>query len=106
MACLEPSSELGSVEMDETRDADAAIRRFSTVSSVLIFGAVVTIAYRCDRAYRQWVREISPLASHRARLERMRTAYGEKRANATEVTQFIGGVFDEIDRATRAKSGR
>ena len=88
--------------MDEGRAADAAIQRFSTVASIVIHGAEAAIAYRCNRAYRRRVGETSPLAPQRAYV----TTHGEKRASATEVTQFIAEVFDEIDRATRAKSGR
>jgi hypothetical protein len=91
--------------MAEIRDADAWIRRSSAVATVLIFAAVIGIPYACDRAYRRWLKENDPLAELRARLERTRTGYQERRANVTEVAQVISDVLVEVHRA-RSGSAR
>jgi hypothetical protein len=91
--------------MAEIRDADAWIRRYSAVATVLIFAAVIGIPYVCDRAYRRWWKENHPLAGPRARLERTRTGYQDRRANVTEVGQVISDVLVEVHRA-RSGSAR
>ena len=82
--------------MAEIRDADAWIRRSSAVATVLIFAAVIGIPYVCDRAYRRWWKENHPLAGHRARLERTRTGYQDRRADVTRVAQVISDVLVEV----------
>jgi hypothetical protein len=91
--------------MAEIRDADAWIRRSSAVATALIFAVVIGITYACDRAYRRWLKENDPLAGLRARLERTRTGYQERRANVTEVAQVISDVLVEVHRA-RSGSAR
>jgi hypothetical protein len=91
--------------MAEIRDADAWIRRSSAVATALIFAVVIGIPYACDRAYRRWLKENDPLAGLRARLERTRTGYQERRANVTEVAQVISDVLVEVHRA-RSGSAR
>jgi hypothetical protein len=91
--------------MAEIRDADAWIRRSSVVATALISAVVIGIPYACDRAYRRWLKENDPLAGLRARLERTRTGYQERRANVTEVAQVISDVLVEVHRA-RSGSAR
>ena len=92
--------------MAEIRDADASIRWFSAVATLIICAAVVGIPYGCDRAYRRWLKENDPLAGPRARLERLKTGYPERRANVTEVAQVISSVLVEVARATSMGSVR
>jgi hypothetical protein len=91
--------------MAEIRDADAWIRRSSAVATALIFAAVIGIPYACDRAYRRWLKANDPVAGLRARLERTRIGYQERRANVTEVAQVISDVLVEVHRA-RSGSAR
>jgi hypothetical protein len=90
--------------MDEIRVADASLRRFNTAATLLTLAAVVAIAYRCDRAYRRWLEEISPLAAPRVRLARLRTDWRQRRANVTGVAQVISSVLDEVAGASRRES--
>jgi hypothetical protein len=85
--------------MAEMRNADASIRWFNAIAVLTVGAGMVAIAYSCDRAYRRWLRENHPLAGPRARVVRLRTDYRERRANVTEVVQFIGDVLDGLDRA-------
>jgi hypothetical protein len=81
-------------------------RRFNAAATVILFAGVVGIAYRCDRAYRRWLDEISLLAAPRARLERLRTDYQERRANVTDVAQVISSVLVEVVRARSTGDAR
>jgi hypothetical protein len=94
------------VGMAEIRDADAWIRRFSAVATLLILAAVIGLPYACDRAYRRWLKENDPFAGLRARLERERTRYRERRANMTDVVRVISDVVVEVDRAGSVGSAR
>lgn len=85
--------------MAELRVADASVSRSNTAATLVIFAAVIGVAYGCDRAYRRWLKENDLLAGPRARLERLGTGYQERRAYATEVAQVIGGVLVEVARA-------
>jgi hypothetical protein len=92
--------------MAEIRDADAWIRRFSAVATLLIFGAVIGLPYACDRAYRRWLKENDPFAGLRARLEHERSRYRERRANVTDAARVIRDVLVEVDRAGSVGSAR
>jgi hypothetical protein len=85
--------------MTESRVTDASFRRFNAVATLIIFVAVVGVAYRYDRFYRRWSKENSPLTAPRARVERLRTRNRERLANVTELSQVIGSVLDEVARA-------
>ena len=52
-------------------------------------GAVVGAAYWYERTHRRWSAQNHPLTVPRARLERARTAYRDRRAFVTEVAQAI-----------------
>jgi hypothetical protein len=94
------------VGMAEIRDADAWIRRFNAVATLLIVAAVIGVPYACDRTYRRWSKENDPLAGLRARLEHRRTRYQESRASVTEMGRVIIDVLVEIDRAGSVGSAR
>lgn len=92
--------------MAEIRDADAWIRRFSGVATLLILAAVIGVPYVCDRAYRRWSKENDPFAGLRARLEHERTRNRERLANVTDVARVISDVLVEVDRAGSVGSAR
>ena len=50
------------VGMAELRVADASFRRFNTAATLIIFAAVVGIAFGYEGAYRRWLKENDPLA--------------------------------------------
>jgi type II secretory pathway component PulC len=85
--------------MTEPRVTNASFRRFNAVATLIIFVAVVGVAYRYDRFYRRWSKENSPLTAPSARVERLRTRNRERLANVTELSQVIGSVLDEVARA-------
>ena len=101
------------VEMGEPQVADATLRRLMTVATLIIYAAVIGIAYVSDRTYRRWLkenrrwlRENHPLAAHQARLERMGSAYRERRAGVTEAAQVIGGLLGEVAGALEMERAR
>lgn len=92
--------------MAEIRDADAWIRRFNAVATLLIVAAVIGVPYACDRTYRRWSKENDPFAGLRARLEHRRTRSRERRANMTDMGRVIIDVLVEINRAGSVGSAR
>jgi hypothetical protein len=77
--------------MAELRVADASFRRLNAAVTVIVCAAVVGIAYWYERASRRWSEQNDPFAAPRARLERTRTNYRERRAFVTEMAQVIRG---------------
>jgi hypothetical protein len=77
--------------MVELRVADASFRRLNAAVTVIVCAAVVGIAYWYERASRRWSEQNHPFAAPRARLERTRTNYRERRAFVTEIAQVIRG---------------
>jgi len=75
--------------MAELRMADASFRRLNAAVTVIVCAAVVGIAYWYERTHRRWSEQNHPLAAPRARLERTRTNYRERRALLTEMAQVI-----------------
>jgi len=75
--------------MAELRVADVSFRRLDAAATVIVCAIVVGIAYWYERAHRRWSEQNHPLAVPRARLERTRTNYRERRALVTEVAQLI-----------------
>jgi hypothetical protein len=61
--------------------------------------AALVIAYRCEQAYRRWLREIHPLAEARARLDRTRSGLRAGRATVGDVAGLIADVLTEVERA-------
>ena len=75
--------------MTEFQLADASFRRFNAAMTVAVFATVAGIAYWYERAYRRWAVQNHPFARPRARIERTRTSYQERRAFMTELAQII-----------------
>jgi hypothetical protein len=75
--------------MAELRLADASFRRLNAAVTVALCAAVVGAAYWYERTHRRWSAQNDPLTVPRARLERARTAYRDRRAFVTEVAQVI-----------------
>jgi hypothetical protein len=61
--------------------ADASFRRLNA--------AVVGIAYWYERSYLRWSEQNHPLAVPRARIERTKATYQDRRAFVTELAQVI-----------------
>ncbi len=68
---------------------DASFRRLNAAVTVIACAAVVGLAYWYERASRRWSEQHHPLAAPRARLQRTRTTYRERRALVTEIAQII-----------------
>ena len=75
--------------MAEFRLADASFRRLNAAVTVVVCATVVGIAYWYERTYRRWSEQNHPLARPRARIERTRANYQERRAFVTELAQII-----------------
>jgi hypothetical protein len=75
--------------MVELRLADASFRRLNAGVTVALCAAVVGAAYWYERAHRRWSAQNNPLTVPRARLERARITFRDRRAFVTEVAQAI-----------------
>jgi hypothetical protein len=75
--------------MAELQLADATFRRLNAAVTVVVCATVVGIAYWYERAYRRWSEQNHPFARPRARIERTRANYRERRALVTELAQVI-----------------
>jgi hypothetical protein len=75
--------------MAEFQLADASFRRLNAAVTVVVCATVVGIAYWYERAYRRWAVQHHPFAAPRARIERARANYQERRAFVTELAQVI-----------------
>jgi hypothetical protein len=75
--------------MAEFQLADASFRRLNAAVTVVVCATVVGIAYWYERAYRRWSEQNHPFARPRARIERTRANYHERRALVTELAQVI-----------------
>jgi hypothetical protein len=75
--------------MVELRVPDVSFTRLNAAATVIVCATVVGIAYWYERAYRRWSEQNHPLAAPRARLERTRTNYRDRRALLTEIAQVI-----------------
>jgi hypothetical protein len=82
--------------MHETPDVDAVTRRVAAVTTVVLYGGVLSAAYVWGRFYRRWSKENHLLASPRARVDRFKTDYKSKKANTTEMAGIFGGMLVEI----------
>jgi hypothetical protein len=87
--------------MVELRVADASFRRTSVTVTVIAFAAVAGLAYWYERGHRRWAAQNHPLAATRARLERSRANYWEKRAIMTDIAQVISQAGLPVPRTTR-----
>jgi hypothetical protein len=77
--------------MAEFQAADASLRRLNAAVTIIACAAVVGLAYRYERAHRRWVKQQHPFAAPRARLDRARTTYRDRRALVTELARGIRG---------------
>jgi hypothetical protein len=77
--------------MAEFQMADTSSRRLNAAVTIIACAAVVGLAYWYERAHRRWVKQQHPLAAPRARLERARTTYRDRRALVTELARGIRG---------------
>jgi hypothetical protein len=75
--------------MAEFQLSDASLRRLSATVTVVVCATVVGIAYWYERDYRRWSAQNHPFAAPRARIERTRANYQERRAFLTELAQII-----------------
>jgi hypothetical protein len=75
--------------MAEFQLSDASFRRLNAAVTVVVCATVVGIAYRYERDYRRWAEQNHPLAAPRARIERTRANYQERRAFLTDLAQVI-----------------
>jgi hypothetical protein len=75
--------------MAEFQLSDASLRRLSATVTVVVCATVVGIAYWYERDYRRWSAQNHPFAAPRARIERTRANYQERRAFVTELAQVI-----------------
>jgi hypothetical protein len=75
--------------MPEFQLTDASFRRLNAAVTVVVCATVVGIAYWYERDYRRWSEANHPFAVPRARIERTRANYQERRAFVTELAQVI-----------------
>jgi hypothetical protein len=68
---------------------DASFRRLNAAVTVVVCATVVGIAYWYERDYRRWSEQNHLFAVPRARIERTRANYWERRAFVTELAQVI-----------------
>ena len=71
--------------------ADTSSRRLNAAVTVIACASVVGLAYWYERAHRRWVKQQHPFAAPRARLERARTTYRDRRTLVTELARGIRG---------------
>lgn len=90
--------------MAEFQVADASLRRLNAAVTILACAAVVGLAYWYERAYHRWAAQQHPFAAPRARLERARTTYRDRRALVTELARGITGSTDAGRPPARAGS--
>ena len=75
--------------MAEFELTDASFRRLNAAVTVVVCATVVGIAYWYERSYLRWSEQNHPLAVPRARIERTRANYQDRRAFVTELAQVI-----------------
>ena len=75
--------------MAEFQLADASFRRLNAAVTVVVCATVVGIAYWYERDYRRWAEQNHLFAVPRARIERTRANYRDRRAFVTELAQVI-----------------
>jgi len=75
--------------MPEFQLSDASFRRLNAAVTVIVCATVAGIAYWYERDYRRWAAQNHPFAVPRARIERTRANYQERRAFVTELAQVI-----------------
>jgi hypothetical protein len=96
--------------MTELQVAERTPSRSTTVATFAVLAALMWIAYRLDRRYNRWEdrwrAEISPLTRPRARAERMRVGYRNRRADVGDLALIISAVMEEVDEARSRGTAR
>lgn len=92
--------------MAEVRVVAGLPKPLTVVVTVAAMAALVGVAYRLDRAYARWLTEMSPFIKPRARFDQLRTGYGTRRADMSDLAHLIFDVLDEIDLARSIRSSR
>ena len=75
--------------MTEFQLTDASFRRLNVAVTVVVCATVAGMAYWYERDYRRWSAQNHPLAVPRARIERTRANYQDRRGFVTELAQVI-----------------
>jgi len=76
--------------------SDVWVKRVNGVATLALFGAALGGAWAGGRAYRRWSSENHLFAKPRARVQRIRTDYRDRKANALESAMLIGNVLVEV----------
>ena len=71
--------------------AATSSRRLNAAVTIIACAGLVGLAYWYERAHGRWVKQQHPFAAPRARLERARTTYRDRRALVTELARGIRG---------------
>lgn len=77
-------------------NSDVWVKRVNRLATLALYGGVLGAAAVSGRAYRRWSTDVNVLTAPRARVERFRTDYRSKRANALEMSGLIGALTVEI----------
>jgi len=75
--------------MTEFQLTDASFRRLNVAVTVVVCATVAGMAYWYERSYLRWSEQNHPLAVPRARIERTRANYQDRRGFVTELAQVI-----------------
>jgi hypothetical protein len=78
-------------------------RRLSGLAALAIGVGAAGVAYLVDRKFDRWWKQNHPLAGAKARVERTKTTYRNRRDFAVEAATVAGELFAEISRATASK---
>jgi hypothetical protein len=81
--------------------SDVWAKRVNGVATLALFGAVLGGAYASGRVYRRWSKDVNVLTAPRARVEKIRTDYRYKKANALEWGAIAGTLAVDIAMAAR-----
>ena len=92
--------------MAEVRAHDAAIRRFSLATTLVLGVGIVVISYVGVRYHRRWTMVVDTLAGTRQRVDRFRTGYATKRENVGDAGELAGIALDEVAKAMNARRRR
>jgi hypothetical protein len=69
--------------------AGTSTRRFEVAAAITLCAAVAGLAYWYEHTYRRWAAQRHPLAAPRARLQRTRNTYRDRRAFLSDLAQVI-----------------
>ena len=79
--------------LPETTDVSSRFTKLAVAAGLATF---VWLAYRLDRRYERWearwLAEVSPLTGPRARAERIKVTYRDRRADASDLAWIVSMV--------------